>query len=109
MRRIFTIVDFPKKGDRYGRYLANSPKRAANKAFTQLSRKINLKNTNKKNYMVFAIQEITQHSNKKIYKYIGTRVELHQPLIIKKNGKEIKYKYKNIIAKYEAHFENKST
>ena len=109
MKRIFTIIDFPKVGNRHGKYKAKSPKRAAYKAFSRLSRMINLKNTNKKNYLVFSIQKITTKSQKKIYKYIGTRVELHEPSIIEKGGIKIKYRHKNIIAKYKNHFENKSS
>jgi hypothetical protein len=97
MMRKFTIVDFPKKGSTFGHYISNSPSRAASKAFTKLARIINLKNTDKKNHVVFTIQD---SSNKKNYSYIGTRVKLEQPIIKNIAGKEIKYYYKNIITKY---------
>lgn len=104
MRR-FTIVDYPQDGKNYGEYTAPSPKRAASKAFTRLSRMINLKNTDDKNFIVFAIKEIG--GKNKIYKYIGTRVELHQPHVVNINGRNVMYRYKNIITKYNNIVENK--
>lgn len=97
MSKVFTVVDFPKKGKNYGRYYSDSPKAAAKKAFSKLSRKINLKNSNQRNLLVFTIKNLD--SGKK-FKYIGTRVELFEPITIKRANKVITYKYKNIIAKY---------
>ncbi len=101
MKRSFTIIDFPKKGSEYGRYLANTPQRAASKAFTQLARIINLKNENNKNHMVFSIRETSQGSDNKIYTYIGTRVELAEPIVKTIAGKKVVYKFKNIVAKHK--------
>ena len=101
MKRSFTILDFPKKGQEYGRYLSTSPSNAASKAFTQLSRIINLKNSNVKNHVIFTIRETTQGSPEKTYTYIGTRVELEQPIIQNISGKQITYRFKNIISKYK--------
>lgn len=100
INRTFTIVGYPNDGENYGRYIAKTPKRAANKAFTKLSRKIDLKNTNNKNLLVFIIKETTKNSDNKEYKYAGTRVELAKPVIKTINGKQIIYRYKNIIAPY---------
>jgi len=100
--RSFTIVDFPKNGKTYGRYLAHTPKRAAHKAFSTLSRAINLKNSNHKNLMVFSIKETTQnnrHLNKQ-YKYVGTRVELNEPKVVRRGDQLITYRFKNIITPY---------
>jgi len=99
MSKTFTIVDFPKIGDSYGKYHSNTAKNAANKAFSFLSRKINLKNSNKNNMLQFTIQDITNGILGKKYKYVGTRVELFKPIIINRGGKEIAFKYKNIIGK----------
>lgn len=104
--RTFTIVDYPKRGDTYGRYIASHPIYAAKKALTQLSRKIDLENTNKKNIMVFTIRETTNNSNKNLYKYAGTRIKLDKPLVVKRNGKKIVYKYRNIITDYNKLFSN---
>jgi hypothetical protein len=99
--RSFTIVDFPKKGETYGRYISKYPKNAAKKAFTKLSSMIDLKNSNRKKFLIFTIKETTKNSNKNMYKYIGTRIKLYEPIIIEKNGKNIVYKYKNIITSHK--------
>jgi hypothetical protein len=100
MKRSFTILDFPVKGQEFGRYISVYPSNAASKAFTQLSRIIGLKNTNDKNHMVFTIRETTQGLPPKSYTYIGTRLELVKPIIKQINGKVIKYRYKNIISRH---------
>ena len=95
-KRQFTVVDYPKKGEKFGIYNSFSPKAAANKAFTKLSKIIDLKNSNDKNFLIFTIQDI---NNKKYYPYIGSRILLDQPIYVKKNENLIICKYKNIIAK----------
>lgn len=100
MNRIFTIVDFPKDGKTYGKYIGKTPGRAAYKAFSKLSRMIDLKNSDQKKFLVFVIEDITPNSKNKQYKYIGTRVELNEPIIIDRDGKKISYKFKNIITSY---------
>ena len=100
MNRSFTILDYPHNGENYSRYIAKTPKRAAQKAFTKLSRKINLKNTDQKNLLIFTIKETTQNSPNKEYKYAGMRVELAEPLVKIRDGKRIVYRYKNVIAPY---------
>ena len=92
--REFTIVDFPKAGKNYGIYRSNTSRGAANKAFSFLCRKINLKNSNKNNMMHFTIQD---NLNGKKYKYYGMRVELFKPIIINRSGVPITFRYKNII------------
>ena len=104
--RSFTIVDFPNDGENYGRYMGESPKRAAQKAFSSLSRKIDLKNTDDKNLLVFTIKDTTLNGNKKKYKYVGTRVELDEPIKRKINGKKIIYKYRNILTNYDDFIKN---
>ena len=49
-------------------------------------------------FIVFVIKDI---STNKEYKYIGNRIKLQNPITINKNGKEITYRYKNIIGKYK--------
>lgn len=109
--RFFTVVDFPKKGNTFGLFKSQYPKQAGNRAFTKLSRMIDLKNNSNK-WLVFNIQEIfmNKKTNKiekgKIYKYLGTRVELVKPIIRNINGHEITYKYKNILASYKKYFDS---
>jgi len=93
-RRYYTIVDFPNAGEEYGRYWGSHPKQAANKAFSQLSRKINLQNSNDKNFMVFTIRELG--TNKK-HTYVGTRVKLHRPRVRNINGREVHFRYQNVL------------
>lgn len=95
--RTFTIVDYPNENENTGRYIGKTPKKAAKKAFSRLSRELNIKNSNNKNFLVFSIRELGTNN---IYKYIGTRIELIQPKIVKINGKIIKYKYEPIITSY---------
>lgn len=35
-KRLFTIVDYPEKGETYGKYYADTPNNAAKKAFARL-------------------------------------------------------------------------
>lgn len=98
MERTFTLIDFPVKGKYYGKYQGKNPSDAAKKIFNFLSKKINLKNTDNKNLMYFAIKDL---KNDKIYRFIGMRVQLYQPIKIKIGNKIIEYKYKNVITKYE--------
>lgn len=97
-KRIFTIVDFPEKGQTYGSYSGSNPRRAASKAFTRLAKFYNFKNsTNDYKYINFTIRETTKSSANKEYTYYGTRVKLFKPTVVNINGKSIKYNYKNII------------
>jgi hypothetical protein len=104
MKKIFTIVDYPNDGKNYGKYISNTPGRAANKAFSQLSKVMNIKNSNSKKFLVFTIKDT---SNKKLHKYVGTRVKLNKPIIVNRNGKTIEYKFKNIVTTYSNFVVNK--
>ncbi len=105
-KRRFTIVDYPKIGDLSGLYIASSPMRAASKVLTRIGREINLKNSNNKNHLVFKIRDI---DSGKEYAYIGTRVELFKPTIVKIGKKTIVHKFKNILSKFNGdNFSNTS-
>ena len=45
------------------------------------------------------ITEVDITSDRK-YKYVGTRIELHEPIIVKRDQAIISYRYKNIITSY---------
>jgi len=75
--RVFTIVDYPNVGETYGKYTGKHPGNAADKVLTELAKKVNLKNSNEKNFIFFTIRDI---SSGKEYSYIGTRVELYKPV-----------------------------
>ena len=97
--KTYTIVDFPEDNQTYGIFKENIPKKAANKALTALLKFIDTDNINNKDsflgkFIVFVIKDIETN---KIYKYIGTRIKLENPI---KNS-NIEYKYKNVIGKYK--------
>jgi hypothetical protein len=97
---IYTIVDFPSDGIFYGRFKGNHPKIAANKAFKFLMKFINKESKEDDfigKFLVFVIKNL--NTNKE-HKYIGNRIKLENPVKIIKNNKEIEYKYKNVIGKY---------
>jgi hypothetical protein len=94
--KYYTVIDFPKSGDTYGKFKSKSPKRATKKAFSKLAKLTKIENGNGK-FIVFTIMNI--HTQKR-YKYIGTRVKLVKPKEIIISGKKIIYKYDNVIGKY---------
>ncbi len=96
--KAYRIVDFPKPGDKFGRYQGKEPAKAAKKAFTKLARLSKLNNSNKK-FIVFVIEEIG--GDKKQFKYMGQRVKLDKPRVVKIGDKEITYKYQNIVNVYD--------
>jgi hypothetical protein len=101
--RVFTLVDFPDDNETFGKFVSIVPKKAANKAFTSLL-KVMAMNENNDDYFIgkFIVFVIRDVQNNKEYKYIGNKIKLENPVIVHKNGKEIKYHFKNIIGKYSA-------
>jgi len=97
----YSIVDFPEDNQLYGKFKGINAKAAANKAFSSLIKFIDIDKSNEDNFLgkfiVFVIKDIKTNAE---YKYIGNRIKLENPVIVIKDGKEIKYKYKNVIGKY---------
>lgn len=94
MKNQFIIVDYPKKKV----INARQPKEAAKIAFTRLCKELKYNNREGTNYIKFVLKEV---GSGKEYPYLGTRVELVNP--VEKtmgNGKVVKYRYRNIIANY---------
>lgn len=91
-KRVFQLIDYPKEGEMFGNYTGTHPKQAANKVMTALARRINLKNTNNNNQIVFWI--IDKESGKK-YCYTGTRIKLVKPKVVRRGNKKINYWHKN--------------
>ena len=91
-KRVFQLIDYPKEGQMFGNYTGTHPKQAANKVMTALARRINLKNTNNNNQIVFWI--IDKESGKK-YCYTGTRIKLVKPKVVKRGNNKINYWHKN--------------
>ena len=93
---IFTIVDFPEEGMTSGRFTGTSPKRAGTKAFTKLA-KLSKLNNSKRQLLVFVIRNL---NTMKEYHFIGSRVKLAKPRKVVINGKNVIYRYKNIVGRY---------
>lgn len=91
-KRVFQLVDYPKEGEMFGNYTGTHPKQAALKIMTVLARRINLKNTNNNNQIVFWIMD--KESGKK-YCYTGTRIKLVKPKVVKRGNNKINYWHKN--------------
>ena len=97
----YSIVDFPEDNQLYGKYKATTPKAAANKAFSSLIKFIDIDKKNEDHFLgKFIVFVIKDTETEKEYKYIGNRIKLQNPVTIEKKGKQIKYKYKNVIGKY---------
>ncbi len=94
----YVIVDYPEEGKTYGGFMGSSPKQAAIKAFTKLAKMSQLNNS-KRQLLVFVMRN--QMTGKE-YKYIGSRVKLAKPKKVTIGGKEVIYRYKNIVGKYRA-------
>ena len=92
----YVIVDYPTEGNTLGKFMGTSPKRAASKAFSKLAKVSQLNNT-KRQLLVFTMRN--QMTGKE-YKYIGSRVKLAKPKKVTMGGKEVVYRYKNIVGKY---------
>jgi len=96
----YTIVDFPENNQCYGKFKGNIPKKVASKAFSSLVQFMDIdleKDEFQGKFIVFVIKNV---KSGKMYKYIGNRIKLHNPIKIVKNGIEVEYKYKNVIGKY---------
>ncbi len=97
-KKKYTLLNFPKEGINFGIFKSASPKRAAQKAFGKLAKKVDLTN-NSGNFIVFTIKNL---DTKKEYKYIGTRVKLAKPITVKRNNKTITYKFFHTVGKYKS-------
>jgi len=93
----YTIVDFPSKNKTFGKYSGSNPKKAAIKAFNTLISHVDVDLEKEGKFIVFYIRNI---ETGKEYKYIGNRIKLKNPVLTKKNGKDVTYLYKNVVSKY---------
>ncbi len=99
--RTFTIIDFPKDNQTYGKFKSKIPKVAANMAFDELLKHIKIdKKTDDAFYGKFIVFMIKCLKTNKLYKYIGTVVKLKNPVKKMIDGKYITYEYKSVIGKY---------
>lgn len=100
--KIYKIYDYPHEGMVYGEFKGQYPGQAAKKIFTKLAKEQNFTDANNRNAIVFSIMNI---KDKKELKYVGTRIKLVEPVkITTKDGKQIVFKYKNIVTKYKEYY-----
>lgn len=99
-KKYYTIIDFPEDNETYGKFSGTIPKKAANKVFSFLLKFLNedINDDLTGKFIVFVIKDIDSN---KMYKYIGTRIKLENPIHTTKNNKNVIYKYKNVIGKFK--------
>ncbi len=91
----YTIMDFPKIGSNYGNFISAKPIQAANKAFRELLKSINI---DEDEFIVFTL---LNNDTNKTHKYIGTRIKLVNPIEVNyDDNTKKKYKYRYIISPY---------
>jgi hypothetical protein len=99
-KKSFTILDFPNDGLTSGRFISTSMTKAAYKAINKLAKHYDI-DSDKKQFISFWMKETTRNSNRKEVQYIGTRIKLHVPTIVKRGDTETIYNYKFIVTKYD--------
>lgn len=75
-----------------GRYMSDTPRGAASKAFTN---HCNAKNIHGQCTLVVTIQEITRGSSGKVYQYRAKRTKVDKSVM--KDGKELVFRYENTL------------
>lgn len=112
--RVFSVIDYPSERKTFGRFKANTPGQAASKAFTSLIKRMNYDVDERDKFVIFSVVEMLedkehsggQKSGKqnfrhgKIYEYVGTRIELHKPIVL---GNRV-YKFRNIVVNHKDKF-----
>ena len=98
--RTFSITDFPKQGQTFGKYKSNTPGQAASKAFTKLVDKMGYDKDVEDKFIIFSIVEDDKNGHKKYYEYVGTRIKLHTPIYV--NGRA--YKHRNIVVSHSDNY-----
>jgi len=81
-----------------GRYTGNNPMQAAKKAFTRIARAGAGKGPCT---YIYSIQETTQGSAKKVFRYTGERKELDKPQMIKKGDTTYPIKFRSNVRSYK--------
>jgi hypothetical protein len=97
MENSYSLLGYPDENSKYGIYKNKYPYQAARKIFNFLSKKIGLKNSYKK----FLVFQIINNKTGKIYNYQGSRIELKEPIVFNRAGKNFKVYYKSIVTKYD--------
>ena len=98
--RYFKIVD----GDTTkGRFSGTKPKQAANKALTSILKSKKGAGKAVTGKIKFSIQECTRRKSRKVYNYVGERIQLSEPMEVEigkgADKKTITYKFNNRVMK----------
>jgi hypothetical protein len=101
----YQLLHFPKEGMKYGSFHATKPGLAAEKILHKIY-KMKMDKvkqfTDESSFLIFKFENV---DTKKEYCYIGKMVTLEQPIQVKtKNGKEIIYKNRAIVARMNPFF-----
>ena len=99
----YTLLDYPKKGDKYGNFTGSCPSRAAKKFLTFLSNEYKVPNSSSKKALIFSIRN---NKTQKEYKYVGTRVKLNRPEVVMMNNRKVNFNYKNIVTLHKDYYHN---
>jgi|688.fasta_scaffold329398_2 hypothetical protein len=95
----YTILNYPKEGDKYGKYSGKTPGIVANKIFNKLMKYYNfIDNMDGKKYLVFEFENM---DTGKIYEYIGTPIKLQNPMTVNIHNKNISVDHRSIVVKYD--------
>jgi hypothetical protein len=95
----YTLLNFPKEGEKYGKYTGKSPGIVANKIFNKLMKYYNfMDNIDGKKYLVFEFQNMMTG---KIYEYIGTPIILQNPISVNIHNQNISVNHRSIVVKYD--------
>lgn len=96
----YVLLDFPEKGQKYGKYSGKSPGVIANKIFNKLMKYYNfIDNLDGKKYLVFEFQNT---DTGKKYEYIGTPIILDSPISINIHNQNISITHRSIVVKYDS-------
>lgn len=88
MKNSYSVNNYPKPNNTYGKFVCKTPLCAAKKGFNLLHDKFDLRNSeDEKKYLQFSI---INNGTKEIHKFLGVKIILKEP--IKKNNKVYNYK-----------------
>ena len=95
----YILLDFPEKGQTYGKYTGKSPGIVANKIFNKLMKHYKFDdNMDGKKYLVFEFQNT---DTGKKYEYIGTPIILQNPMSVNIHNHNISITHRSIVVPYD--------
>jgi hypothetical protein len=95
----YILLDFPEKGQTYGKYTGKSPGIVATKIFNKLMKLYKFNdNMDGKKYLVF---EFKNTDTGKKYEYIGTPIILQNPMSVNIHNHNISITHRSIVVPYD--------